>query len=722
MAKKPLTWRVGDNIVLSLQKMKSQVFSGLFVALILTGCASDDNEMVIPKTNFSEYGVNRPDAPSGSQSDSQTLGQGDDQQNARPQYISGTGQFVRQVNPLRQITPDPAGGVSLTFKNTDIRIILRAVLGDTLGIAYQVDSRVQGVATLETSGGISKEALREALESLLRTKGYALVAASDGYHVLPVADAPRSIDKIAVDGPASSNLPGFGVHVVTLKHTIPTEIQTLIEPFAPPGGILKADDGRNILILAGTNQEVSGMLRAIETFDVDRMAGMSYAIYPLKYVEADKLVDELKAVFSAPDNKQVQSVHLIPVPRINRVIAVAPQKEQLFMVERWINKLDLGESSPGRRIYVYQVKNGRAADIAGTLNLILGVQYNQGYGNSQTSYAGQQQQYRYSSTSGRSSSFGQQQGLQRGGSQGGNQDSIRIVPSEENNSLVIMATPSEFGVVETALKKIDTPPRQVLVEVTLAEITLTDELRHGLQWHFEFGGNSVSFGSSASPTSEFPGFSWNHVSSNSASAVLNALESMTDVKVISSPKILALNNQPAFLQVGDEVPVPTSSAVSTGDSNAPIVNTIQYRSTGIILTVTPRINEGGLVMLDVEQQISSVVETTSSGIDAPTIQQRQMNSAVAIQDGSTVVLGGLIRSSISKNNSGVPILKDIPLLGHAFKNSNFVERRSELIVFLTPRIIRDADEAASAMDDLQRQFRFLMEDTEAAKKADPEKK
>lgn len=282
------------------------------------------------------------------------------------------------------------------------------------------------------------------------------------------------------------------------------------------------------------------------------------------------------------------------------------------------------------------------------------------------------------------------------------------MPSEENNSILIMATPAEFGTIENALRQIDVSPRQVLVEVTLAEVALTDELRYGLQWHFEFGDNEVSFGQSASPSAEFPGFSWSHNSGTNASAVLNALSSLSDVQVISAPKLLVLNNHSASLQIGDEVPVPVSSAVSSIDSNAPIVNSIQYRNTGVILTVTPRINEGGLVMLDVEQEVSTVAETSSSGIDAPTIQQRRMNTTVAVQNGSTVALGGLIRNSISRSNSGVPILKDIPLLGEAFKNNDFVERRSELIVLLTPRIIRNTEETREAMDYLQSEFRSLL--------------
>jgi len=630
----------------------------------------------------------------------------------RAEYIDGTGDFSKNISPVEHIKEDQQGAVSFTFKSIDIRIVLRAVLADTLNLSYTVDPRVQGQVTLETSGPIGKKALQLTLESLLKTKGYAMVAVADGYHILPVAEAPRNVTNIGKGTPSSVDLPGFGVQVVPLHYTLPSDMEKLMAPFAPDAGVLRADDARQILILAGTSQEMSMMLRTIETFDVDSMVGKSFGIYNLNYVEADVIVDELKSIFGG-DNDNRSPVEFIPLPRINRLIAISAQRSVLRSIEQWIEKLDLGESSPGRRIYVYQVKNSRAADLSETLNLILGSRLgaNSQFGRNQFSNNTANSRSRSTRSTGnnRRGQGGANTASEYG--QGSDEEGIRIVPSEENNSLLIMATPSEFSVVETALKQLDVPPRQVLIEVTLAEIGLTDELRFGLQWQFGFENNAVAFGRSNSPSPEFPGFSWVYSKGNS-SAVLNALETYTDVKVVSSPRILVLNNQSATIQVGDEVPVPTSSSQSTSDSNAPIINTIGYRKTGVILTVTPRINDGGLVMLDVEQQLSNVVATASSGIDAPTIQQRKITSSIAVQNGSTIALGGLIRNTVSKTNSGVPILKDIPLFGNLFKNNNFVERRTELVILLTPRIIRDVEETRSVMDELRKDFRSLMKQPE----------
>ncbi len=695
---------IGDQVSKFVKRVNC--VSALVAAVLLNGCANQSAELGVGASVWPE--IPQLKVVEAEKEDDLQSGNSSADRRLRPEYYSGSGRFTAKASNSYKLDTDEDGSVAISFRNMDIRLIAQAILADTLDEPFAIDPRVQGTATIESSGAISKEALRISFETLLKTKGYALVNTSTGYTILPQSEAIRSVNDIQIQTPASASLPGFSVHVVSLKHTRPSEIQQLITPFSVPGGVLRADDNRNMLILAGTSQELNAMFRAIETFDVDRMAGMSFAIFPLKYVEAEQMIVELEQIFSGPDNSSKSGVYLIPVPRINRVIGVAPNRDKLLEIENWIARLDIGESAPGRRIYVYDVKNGRAIDIATTLNLIVNAGYNQNFSGGGTNANGGGRQAGNSQRPNSSNrSAARNQGRSGAGGASGD-DFIRIVPSEANNSIVIMASPSEFGVIETALKRIDIPPRQVLVEVTLIEVGLTDELRFGLQWHFEFGGNQVTFGQSTQPSAELPGFAWTNTVSSSSSAVLNALEAISDVQVLSAPKLLVLNNHSATLQIGDEVPVPTSSSVSTVDSNAPIVNTIQYRNTGVILTVTPRINEGGLVMLDVEQEVSTVVETSTSGIDAPTIQQRRMTSTVAVQNGSTIALGGLIRKSISRSESGVPFLKDIPLLGAAFRNTDIVERRSELVILLTPRIIRNVEETREAMDYLRREFRSLI--------------
>lgn len=685
-----------------LYRVKKIVIVAGIASLIASCSKTADRSAIRPVTLFPEAipaSANSPDSV-------KTSIEGDQKtQQPRADYQLGTGSFTNNTQPYQKITIADDGGVSMAFRNTDIRVILQAVLKDTLDIPYIADERVQGSASLETNGSVSRGALRASLEALLKLKGYALLSTNDGYFVLPVSEAPNKASLQNQIIPTSVDLPGFGVHTVALKFTRPSEMRRLLEPLSPAGSVVYSDDPGNILIIAGTSGEIASMMHAVETFDVDRMKGMSFGVYRLNYVEADQILSELEQVFSATGASVTVPVKFIPIPRINKLIAVSPNSQMLQAVEAWIEKLDLGESSPGRRIYVYNVKNGRAADLSQTLNAIMDTQSAVNRGQGGLSGPINRTQSNPRSGNGRDAYTNNLFG----------ENGVRIVPSEENNSLVIMATPSEFAVIENALRQIDLEPQQVLVEVTLADVSLTEELRYGLQWHFEFGDNSVAFGSAGTNggnqvANTTNGFSWAYNNVSSVNAILSALESMTDVKVISAPKILVLNNQSATLQVGDEVPVPTASAISTNDNNAPIVNSIQYRNTGVILTVTPRISQTGMVMLDVEQEVSNVVETASSGIDAPTIQQRRMTSSVAVQNGSTIALGGLIRSTVSQNNSGVPFLKNIPILGIPFKESGWVERRSELVVLLTPRIIQNAQQTREVMDYIRKEFQSVLGD------------
>jgi general secretion pathway protein D len=287
-------------------------------------------------------------------------------------------------------------------------------------------------------------------------------------------------------------------------------------------------------------------------------------------------------------------------------------------------------------------------------------------------------------------------------------EGLRIVPSAENNSLLILASPSEFAVIEAALKKLDVLPIEVLIEASIAEVTLTDDLRYGLQWSdLTKKGPVVYSETNGSISQQFPGLSFLYTGSANISAVLNAMESLTKVHVLSSPKLVVLNNHEASLQVGDQVPIVTQSALSTAGQNAPIVNSVDLKDTGVILKVTPRANVSGRVVLDVTQEVSDVVATTTSSINSPTIQQRKFSSVVAVRDGETIALGGLIKDSKSQTGSGIPLLRRIPLLGPLFGSEDRNTTRTELIVLITPHVIRTVDETENAMDELRREFRGL---------------
>lgn len=286
---------------------------------------------------------------------------------------------------------------------------------------------------------------------------------------------------------------------------------------------------------------------------------------------------------------------------------------------------------------------------------------------------------------------------------------IRIIADEPNNALFILATPQDFRDIDAALNRLDVEPLQVLIEATIAEVSLNDKLKYGVEWFFRQGNSSIDLAQLASgiPTAMFPGFNYVYAGTN-ARVIISALDEVTHVNVISSPQLMVLDNRSAVLQVGDEVPVITQSAVSIDDPAAPIVNSVQFRDTGVILHVTPRVNSSGGVELDIEQEVSDVVPTTTSTIDSPTIQQRKIKSSVSVHDGETIALGGLIRDSQSRGKSGIPVLSDIPILGTLFGTKTSTGDRTELLILITPHVVRNPAEADAITEELRKRVQSVL--------------
>jgi general secretion pathway protein D len=265
-------------------------------------------------------------------------------------------------------------------------------------------------------------------------------------------------------------------------------------------------------------------------------------------------------------------------------------------------------------------------------------------------------------------------------------------------------------VIQAALRRLDVQPVQVLIEATIIEVQLRDELQYGVRWFFESGNVSIGFSDleSGAIAPVFPGFNF-VLDSKDVRAVISALDSVTDVNVVSSPSLMVLNNETARMQVGDQVPVATATSESVDDVNAPIRNEIQYKDTGVILEITPRVNASGLVLLDVVQEVSNVSDQTTSGIDSPTISQRRFESSVLLNDRETLALGGLIRDTKSNAKNGIPILSDIPVIGAAFGSTDLKANRTELLVVLRPIVVRNHNEAKSAYQELRSKLRGLEE-------------
>jgi general secretion pathway protein D len=651
----------------------------------------------------------------------------------------GTGKFFNPPQPVHQekmtATKD---GLVLNFVDADVRDVVRSVMGQTLKLSYVIDPAVKGLVTMQTTEPIPMKKVLPTLEATLALSGIAIVKNDDLYRVVASDAAARGPVVPSLRPRPGGTHDAYGVQIVPLRYVSATEMQKILEPMTRKDGVLRVDTASNLLLLAGTADERQAMSDVVRIFDVNRLAGMSFALVPLKYSETSAVVADLDKVFGESGPVDMGgALRFLPLERMNAVLAVSANPNYLARAREWIARLDVGSPSKDRRTYIYHVQHALAVDLASVLSKIFGAKVD--YVESQrvdTSSSGLSQSLVQPVTgrsAGRSAGRSQPESLiqaqpasragaatpagrtTRSGSiaalarndaadttRPAEADGIRIIADDTNNSIVVLATPNEFREIEDVLKRMDVTPLQVLIEATIAEVRLDDQLRYGVKWFLESGRASFTLSDIATGAvqSTFPGFSFLFAGSKTR-VILDALDSVTDINVISSPQLMVLDNHTADLLVGDQVPVATQSAVSVINPDAPIVNSIEFRDTGVVLRVTPRVNKGGMVNLEIEQEVSDVVPTTTSGIDSPTIRQRRIKSTVAIQSGETVALGGLIRDRRTDVSEGVPFVSHVPVLGALFGSKDNSTEKTELLVLITPRVIHNTEQAREMTNELR---------------------
>lgn len=717
--------------------------------------AADDREVLRPTST-----QDAPSAAPAQQSDrKQPPVSADPSQPVQDLVLPGTGAFINKDVALRGRAGSLRGpGVTLNFANAEIPEVVQSVLGNILELNYVIDPRVTGTVTLQTSQPIAISDVLPTLETVLRLQGFTITHTGDIYAVAPT-DAGLRGNVVPGSGPDGAQRgDAYGVQIIPLEHTSASEMAGIIEPLASKGAIVRIDDARNLLVVAGTRIERDSIFEIVNIFDVDWFSGMSFALTPLKFSGPEAVIADLDKIFDKPGSKgDTKLIRFQPIERMNAILTVSSRPAGLVLAKTWINRLDIGSPTNDRRLYVYRVQNGRAADLAAVLTSIFGGTESRSSiestgdlapGLKPVTITSRADELTTAQSDDTAAAAAVQQGLAQRALQKVPQDSklvpsapeqrpvvarqqttsatealadgtalspeanIRIIADEINNSLVVMATPSEYRQVEDALERLDIVPLQVLIEATIAEVRLSDQLKYGVQWFFDSGSTDVTLSSVATGavSSGFPGFSVLFANSD-VRVVLNALDSVTDVNVISTPQLLVLDNRTAELQVGDQVPVATQSAVSLVTPDAPVVNSIEFRDTGIVLRVTPRVNDSGLITLDIEQEVSDVIETTTSGIDSPTIQQRRLKTSVAVQSNNTIALGGLIRNRRSNKTDGVPVLSRIPILGLLFGSTDDKVDRTELLILIRPRIIRNQEDARKITDELKLRVRSLTIET-----------
>jgi len=597
--------------------------------------------------------------------------------------------------------------VAINFEEAPLSDVVHSILGDTLGLDYIVEHPVQGRITLRTRSPIPRDQLLPIMESLLLNNGALLVRGADDRFFISRAGA-KNVMAPRFDSP-DTKVFGFTNMIVPLQHISANEMAEILKPVAPESAFVRVDGKRNLLILAGTQLQLEGWLDIVTTFDIDQLAGTSVGVFPITKGEVIEVHKEIMHILRVTDDRKdvgmSAMVSVLPVERLNSLLVVSPRSEYVERVGAWISELDTIEVSTSEvSLHVYEVENGNAANLAS----LLGTIYGEG-GNSKPASEVAPGMRSQTSGSGGGSMPGTG-GPANGGSNFNLSDSVKVVSDVYNNSLLVYASSYEYSKIEKILKKLDVIATQVLIEASIVEVTLTDDLQYGLEWTFQNGIGNDYFGAGALNLSGgdigplAPGFAYTVTNQASAvRAVLNALAEKSLVNVISTPSVLVLDNHTAAIHVGDQQPIQSRQSVTDGGVSQ---TSIEYKDTGVKLQVTPSVNDGGLVTLEVIQSVTDV-----GPVDTATQQrsflERNVSSKVAVRDGDSVVLGGLIRDNAATGKSGVPLLMDIPLVGNLFSTTTDTSSRTELLIFITPRVLESDQDLRGITAEMRSRMRRL---------------
>lgn len=563
------------------------------------------------------------------------------------------------------IATSDTGEFSLNLIDVPIAEAAAAVLGEALERNFTVSPELTGSVTLQTTMPLTDRELLDTFSTVLAINSAALVVEGDLITVLPANSVPQNL---AVFDRGSEQPVDARLIAVPLQYIGSDEMTRLLQPIVGSSVRVQSVPNRNILLLSGSRGEIVAAVDAVNLFDIDVLRGKSVALVQLHAAAPSAVVEELNTVFETGPGGSLEGVlEFLPSERLGAVLVVTSRAQYLSEAEQWIRDLDRAAGGVQRRPVVYALQNRDASELAPVLVQMLGE----------------------TSTDEGSPLPGQP----------------RVVADATNNSIVVWGNDTEQQSFARLIQSLDTTPVQVLLEATIAEVALNDQLDFGLRWFFENGDlrSTFSDATNGAVSSNFPGLSFTF-QGTSAAVAINALSSVTDVNVVSSPSLVVIDNQEARLQIGDQVPVATQQVRDVSDPDAPIVNTISFRDTGIILDVRPRVSESGRVVLEITQEVSSVSTTSTSGIDSPTISQRRIETSVALFDGETIALGGLIEESQNRTNSQVPAVGEIPVLGALFRSRSDRVRRTELLVLITPRVIRNGVEARAATEELRQRI------------------
>ena len=718
--------------------------------MLLAACAS------MPAPTLSRGQQRAPAPAAAGQTGIQAEPLEEDEAGPRAQIRRGSGQVINQG--VAASSPPNLGGstgeASFNFEGEPLHAVVKAILGDMLGQNYSIAPGVQGTVTLATPRTVSPAQAYVLLERALAENNARMVYSGGMYQIVP-ADAALPSGMVSPRTGGVGTTRGLEVRVVPLRYISATEMEKVLEPYARPDAIVAADNGRNTITVAGTRVELENYLRTIEIFDVDWLSGMSVGVFPLRSGKASRVVADLEKVFGEQGKSPVAGMfRFMPLEGANAVLVITPQASYLDDIGDWLERID--SAGAAARLYTYELKYIRARDLAQRLGEVFGSGGRSGGGDTGGSLMPGLTPATIGSGAGQFDSDGKIEGGGQvgqmdsldslggsggsggmGGSGGGSMslgqdrggassvtlevdgDRVGVSALDETNALLVRTTPAAWASIREVVERLDVMPLQVHIEAQVAQVQLSGALEYGVQWFLEraatdnglpdvTGGAGIPRNWSTLAGSvggvAGPGLAWTLIK-NDAAAIISALDSVSDVRLLQTPSVFVRNNSEAEFNVGDRIPVSTVSVNPIlGSDNS--LTSVQYLETGTILKVRPRVTQDGTVFLEIVQEISAPAGQPDNNGNYR-IATRRLKTEAAAQDGDTVMLAGLISDGVERGASGIPGLSRIPVVGALFGSQRSNTTRSETIVLITTRIVRNNAEARDLTDEYSRRFRAM---------------
>jgi len=619
------------------------------------------------------------------------------------------------------VSTAPVQGVTLKFDNADIYEVVQTVMGDILKLNYIIDPSIQGKITLNTDGQISYADVYNILESILSLNSLSIIRDGQIYKVVRDANAVRDAISFQAAGESSPL-----IQIIPVRFVQASQLVGTLKNFISQQGSITNDPTNHYLIIADRASNVAKMLDMVRVLDVDYLKHVRIRMVQVTKSDATDMAREMETLFKTSGmfnwtGTEANKMFFMPIVRMNAILVVAANDSLLESAEQWIRTLD-DEPKIGANIHIYSVVNSTAAHLADIVCRIYGCTAGVSSADRSTKTS--------SSASGDSKTINKgttQTTARPGGANSSNAStqaqeaglsgSVQVIADERTNTLIVKATLQDYLQIRKVIEKIDTVSRQVLVQVTVAEVQLNQNFQYGIEWwiksnlnsgrfHFDqnlsllTGLSSTAIDPVTSASTIVPNVNsgLNYVLSNSTGnivALLNLMSNDTTVNLLSTPLLMASDGKTASVKVGQNTPIATGSVSAPSTATTVYTSqTVDYKDIGVMLEVTPTINESGMITLDLSQEVSSVTPTSVNiaGQPYPAFNTRKVETSVTLEEGRTLVVAGMIQGDQKKGVVGIPLLKDIPLLGALFGTTSNDDVRTELMITVTPYVVRNRSE------------------------------